>query len=79
MTKADTHKLYVNLSASQTRKRLKGHGFGVRRVEAVGRNQSVIFHTATGAHLRAIESLLADVMSSALQEEEENIKLRAGP
>lgn len=79
MTKADTHKLHVNLSASQTRKRLKGHGFGVRRVEAAGRHQSVIFHTATGAHLRALESLLADVMSSALQEEEEKIKLRAGP
>jgi hypothetical protein len=47
MTKTATDKLYVNLSASQTRKRLKGHGFGVRNVEAAGRNQAVIVHTAT--------------------------------
>lgn len=69
MTKTDTHKLYVNLSASQTRKRLKGHGFGVRRIEAAGRNEAVIFHTATGAHLRELESLLADATPSASQEE----------
>ena len=50
-------KLFVNLSASQTRKRLRGFGFGVRRVEAVGRNQAVILHTATGAHLRELEAL----------------------
>lgn len=63
MSKALTEKLYLNLSASQTRKRLKGHGFGVKRVEATDRNQSVIFHTATGTHLRELESLFADVMA----------------
>lgn len=65
MTKATTDKLFVNLSASQTRKRLKGHGFGVKKVEAAGRNQSVIVHTATEGHLRELESLFADVMSSS--------------
>lgn len=63
-----TDKLYLNLSASQTRKRLKGHGFGVKRVEAADRNQAVIFHTATGAHLQELKTLFADVMPSASQE-----------
>jgi len=69
MTKANTNKLYVNLSASQVRKRLKGHGFGVKTVESAGRNQAIIVHTATGGHLRGLESLFADVMASASQEE----------
>lgn len=58
---ADKRRLFVNLSASQVRKRLKGHGFGVRRVEAVGRNQAAILHTATGRHLDALKSLFSDV------------------
>lgn len=62
MTKAKSDKLYVNLSASQARKRLKGHGFGVKRVESAGRNQAVIFHTATGQHLQELKALLSDVM-----------------
>lgn len=41
MTKAALDKLYVNLSASQALKRLKGHGFGVRKVEAAG--QTTLF------------------------------------
>jgi hypothetical protein len=69
MSKPSTDKLYVNLSASQTRKRLKGYGFGVRKVEAAGRNQAVIVHTATGGHLRELESLFSDVMSASSQAE----------
>ncbi|MEX0819949.1 MAG: hypothetical protein WD070_10170 [Pirellulaceae bacterium] len=69
MTKATTDKLYVNLSASQTRKRLKGRGFGVKKVEAADRNQAVIVHTATGGHLQELKSLFADVLSSASQKE----------
>ena len=65
MAKAATDKLYVNLSASQTRKRLKGHGLGVKKVEAAGRKQAVIVHTATGAHLQQLKSLFDDVMPSA--------------
>jgi hypothetical protein len=68
MTKTATDKLYVNLSASQTRKRLKGHGFGVKKVEAAGRNQAVIVHTATGGHLQQLRSLFSDVMPSASRE-----------
>lgn len=59
-----SHKLYVNLGASQTRKRLKGHGFGVRRVETAGKGQAVIVHTATGSHLVQLRSLFADVIES---------------
>jgi urease gamma subunit len=69
MTKPETNKLYVNLSASQARKRLKGRGFGVRKVEATGDHQSVIVHTATGGHLRDLESLFFDVMLPGAQEE----------
>ena len=67
MNKPAADHLYVNLSASQTRKRLKGYGFGVRKVEAVDRNQAVIIHTATRDHLRDLEALFADVMPSASQ------------
>lgn len=63
MTKPETYALHVNMSASQTRKRLKGYGFGVRDVQATDRNQSVIIHTATGEHRQELESLFADVIS----------------
>ncbi|MGN6544503.1 MAG: TfoX/Sxy family DNA transformation protein [Aureliella sp.] len=68
MGRESTHALYVNLSASQVRKRLKGYGFGVRDVQASDRNQAVIIHTATGEHLRELESLFADVMSAKSKE-----------
>ena len=64
MTNAETDKLYLNLIASQTRKRLKGFGHGVKRVEATGRKQSVIVHTATGQHLEELTSLFSDVANS---------------
>ena len=60
MAKAPSEKLYVELSASQVRKLLKGRGLGVRRVEAAGGNQSIVIHTATGQHRRDLQSLLAN-------------------
>jgi len=69
MARQIAYPLYVNLSASQVRKRLKGYGFGVRRVEAADRNQAVIIHTATGTHLRDLESLFADVISASSKED----------
>ena len=54
-------RLIVNLGASQARRRLKGHGLGVRKVESAGKNRAVIIHTATGGHLRELESLFHDV------------------
>ena len=65
MSRPSTDRLFVNLSASQTRKRLKGHGFGVRKVEAADRNQAVIVHTATGQHLRELQTLIADVLTTS--------------
>lgn len=53
-------RLYVNLSASQVRRRLKGHGFGVRKVGSDGFGQTVIIHTATGQHRRDLEALFQD-------------------
>lgn len=54
-------KLFVNLGASQTRRRLKGFGHGVLKVETAGNNKAVIVHTATGRSLRQLEAKFADV------------------
>jgi hypothetical protein len=54
-------KLFVNLGASQTRRRLKGFGHGVRKVQSAGRNQALIIHTATEQHLEELEAKFADV------------------
>jgi hypothetical protein len=53
--------LYVNLSASQTRRRLKGFGHGVRKIQSAGKNRALIIHTATGEHLAELENKFADV------------------
>ena len=55
-------RLYVHLSANQTRRRLQGHGFGVRKIHSDGKNRAVIIHTATGQHLNELRSLFADVI-----------------
>lgn len=57
-------KLFVNLGASQTRRRLKGFGHGVLKVETAGNNKAVIVHTATGKSLRQLEAKFADVGSA---------------
>jgi hypothetical protein len=54
------YRLFVNLSASQARRRLKGLGLGVRKVQSAGRNQAVIIHTATGQHFRELARVFAD-------------------
>lgn len=53
--------LYVNLGASQARKRLRGFGHGVRKVQTAGRHQAVIIHTALGRNLLELQALFADV------------------
>jgi len=55
-------RLYVNLGPTQTKRRLKGHGFGVKKVQSTGRNQAIIIHAATGEHLRQLERLFGDVL-----------------
>ena len=62
-------RLFVNLGASQARRRLKGYGLGVRKVESAGKNRAVIIHTATGGHLRELESLFHDVIESTTEDE----------
>jgi hypothetical protein len=57
-------RLYVNLSANQTRRRLKGHGFGVKKIHSNGKDQAVIVHTATGQHRDELHALFADVLVS---------------
>ena len=59
-------KLYVALGASQARRRLKGHGFGVRKVYSDGKDRAVIIHTATGEHLRELEDFFRDVLTTPI-------------
>ena len=61
MTDPKGSHFFVNLGASQARRRLKGFGHGVRKVQSAGRNQAVIVHTATGRHLAELEAQFADV------------------
>jgi DNA transformation protein and related proteins len=61
--------LYVNLGATQAKRRLNGRGFGVKKVQSAGRNQAVIIHTATGDHLRQLERLFGDVLPRPSNEE----------
>ena len=58
-------KLFVNLAASEGRRRLKGFGHGVRKVQSAGRDQAVIIHTATGRHLEELKGKFADVACSS--------------
>jgi hypothetical protein len=63
MTAVKGERLHVGLGASQVRRRLKGLGFGVRKVESAGRGEAVIIHTATGQHLRELRSIFQDVLA----------------
>jgi len=54
-------RLYIALPAAQVRRRLKGHGFGVKKIHSAGRGQAAVIHTANGEHLRQLKQLFADV------------------
>jgi hypothetical protein len=54
-------RLYVGLGASQVRRRLKGFGHGVRKIQSAGKNRAVVIHTATGQHLEELVAVLGDV------------------
>ncbi len=57
-------RLYVRLGPSQVRKRLKGVGYGVRKVETAGTGWALIIHTATGGHLEELKALFRDVLET---------------
>jgi hypothetical protein len=61
--------LYVGLSASKVRKRLKGFGHGVRKVQSAGKGRAVVIHTATGQHFDELIAVLGDVKVGASEEE----------
>ena len=61
MTDPKGEYLYVNVSASEARRRLKGFGHGVRKVRSAGKNQAAIIHTATGTHRNELERKFEDV------------------
>ncbi len=57
--------LFVNVGASEARRRLKGFGHGVRKVRSAGKNQALIIHTATGRHLAELKTKFVDVGCSS--------------
>lgn len=65
-TPKGTH-LFVNVSPSEARRRLKGFGHGVRKIQSAGRNQAIVIHTATGQHLSELESKFSDVGFSSIE------------
>ncbi|RIK74114.1 MAG: hypothetical protein DCC68_23670 [Planctomycetota bacterium] len=71
-------KLFVNLGASQARRRLVGFGHGVRKVQTNGRNRAVVIHTAYGRSLAELKAKFADVGCSEsehdLEEPIENLR-----
>ena len=71
------YRLFVNMGPSQAKRRLKGFGHGVRKVQTAGRNRAVVIHTATGRHLQELEAKFADVgfssVESGLSEPIENL------
>ncbi|MDY0165418.1 MAG: hypothetical protein RBS80_02685 [Thermoguttaceae bacterium] len=69
-------KLYVSLPASQVRRRLKGFGHGVRKVQSAGKGRAVVIHTATGQHLDELMAVLSDVRVGTSEEELQEV---AGP
>jgi DNA transformation protein and related proteins len=69
MNQIKGYRLHVQLSASQARRRLKGHGYGVRKVQSAGRGEAVIIHTATGQHRRELQALFGDVWKSSADEQ----------
>jgi DNA transformation protein len=69
MTDIRGDRLYVNLSASQVRRRLKGFGHGVRKIQSAGRDRAVIIHTATGQHVDELEAVFGDVQVSSSEED----------
>jgi hypothetical protein len=61
--------LYVSLSASEVRRRLKGFGHGVRKVHSAGKDRAVVIHTATGQHLEELEVVFGDVKVSSSEKD----------
>ncbi|HLA84233.1 MAG TPA: hypothetical protein VJL29_05535 [Thermoguttaceae bacterium] len=55
------YRLYVDLGASEVRRRLAGFGHGVRKIQSAGKGRAVVIHTATGRHLEELKGLFGDV------------------
>lgn len=62
-------RLHLNLGASQARRRLKGHGFGVTKVETAGNHRAIIIHSATSEHRRQLEELFKDVIAAKSEDD----------
>jgi hypothetical protein len=69
MSQVKGYHLYVNLGAAQVRRRLKGVGCGVRKVETAGKNRALIIHTATGEHRQRLCSLFEGLIDARAEED----------
>ncbi|MGC3970108.1 MAG: hypothetical protein QM775_23105 [Pirellulales bacterium] len=75
MTHIKGFRLYVKIGAAQTRKRLKGVGYGVRKVETAGKDRACVIHTATGDHRRALYAVFGELVDSPLEDDEDAGKI----
>lgn len=69
MPRAKSQTLFINLSVAKVRRRLKEQRIGVKKVSSAGRNQAMVVHTATGEHLRELEAVFGDTVTSSRQQE----------
>ena len=60
--------LYVNLAASEVRRRLKGFGHGVRKIQSAGKNRALVIHTATDRHLEELKAVFWDAKVAESEE-----------
>ena len=60
MTDPKGYRLYVSLSAAEVRRRLKGFGHGVRKIQSAGKGRAAVIHTATGQHLEELKRVFDD-------------------
>ena len=60
--------LYINLAASEVRRRLKGFGYGVRKIQSAGKNRALVIHTATDRHLEELKAVFGDMKVAESEE-----------
>jgi hypothetical protein len=62
MVKSKSYTLYVNLSASKVRKRLKDYGFGGRDIQASDRNQGISGIRVWVSELRQLQTVMVPTL-----------------
>jgi hypothetical protein len=70
MREIKSYRLYAKLGASQARRRVKGVGCGVRKIQTAGTGRAVIIHTASGDHRRRLYAIFEGLIESSSDDDE---------